>query len=118
MPHGASTYTSVVLDLFQDACELYDAQSAPGGGSAGTFPGSTAAADIATAMAAVTEASKLESNKECTPSYEQNRHAIIVSLYKIALGEDEHGNRNALYKANKFMGPRRCGRREQSLRYP
>ena len=33
MPHGASTYTSVVLDLLQDACELYDAQSAPGGGS-------------------------------------------------------------------------------------
>jgi hypothetical protein len=37
--------------------------------------------------------------------YEQTRHAIIVSLYKIALGEEEHGNRNALYKANKYMGP-------------
>ena len=106
MPYGASTYTSAVLDLVQDACELYGIQNAPaGGGSAGTLTGSTAAADIATAMAAVTEASKLESNKECTPSYEQSRHAIIVSLYKISLGEDEHANRNGLYKANKFMGP-------------
>jgi hypothetical protein len=35
MPHGASTYTSTLLDLIQDACDLYAAQSAPGGGSAG-----------------------------------------------------------------------------------
>jgi hypothetical protein len=56
-------------------------------------------------MAAASEASKLESSKECTTTYEQTRHAIIVSLYKIALGEEEHANRNGLYKANKYMGP-------------
>ena len=107
MPHGASTYTSVVLDLVQDACALFWAQSAPMGVPAAA-PGATvgaSAADIAAAMAAVNEASKLETNKECTPTYEQGRHAKIVGFYNIELGEDEHGNRNALYKANKWMGP-------------
>ena len=107
MPYGASTYTSVVLDLVQDACALFWAQSAPMGGAV-VPPGATVgatAADIAAAMAAVSEASKLETNKECTPTYEHGRHARIVDFYKIELGEDEHGNRNALYKCNKWMGP-------------
>ena len=84
MPHGASTYTSVVLDLIQDACQLFWDQSLPLGGSVGGGTGgvSTSAADIAAAMTAASEASKLESNKECTTMYEQTRHAIIVSLYK------------------------------------
>ena len=107
MPHGASTYTSVVLDLIQDAQQLYWEQTLPLGGSVATGGGATGtpAADIAAALAAASEASKLESSKECSTTYEQQRRAVIVSLYKIALGEEEHGNRNALYKANKFMGP-------------
>ena len=107
MPHGASTYTSVVLDLIQDAQQLFWDQSLPLGGSVSGGAGGvgTSAADIAAAMAAASEASKLESSKECTTTYEQTRHAIIVSLYKIALGEEEHANRNGLYKANKYMGP-------------
>jgi hypothetical protein len=99
MPHGANTDTSALLDLIQDACDLYAVQSAPGGGSGGggSIGGiTTSAADIAAAVSAVSEANKLESSKECTTTYEQGRHAIIVGLYKIALGEEEHGNRNAL----------------------
>ena len=78
MPHGASTYTSALLDLLQDACDLYAAQSAPGGGSGGggSMGGiTTSAADIAAAVSAVSEANKLESSKECTITYEQGKHA-------------------------------------------
>ena len=67
MPHGASTYTSVVLDLIQDAQQLYWEQTLPLGGSVATGGGATGmpAADIAAALAAANEASKLESSKEC-----------------------------------------------------
>ena len=80
MPHGASTYTSVVLDLIQDAQQLFWEQTLPLGGSVSGGGGGTgtSAADIAAAMAAANEASKLESSKECTTTYEQQRHANVT----------------------------------------
>ena len=66
--------------------------------------GGAAAADIAAALNAATEHSRLEATKECTTTYEQERHANMMRLYKLTLDESEHGNRSALYKAHKHMG--------------
>ena len=81
MPHGApSTYTSVVLDLIQDACQLYWDQSLPVGGSVSGGTGiSTSAANIAAAMTAASEASKLESSKECTTTVPMSRLGTLSS---------------------------------------
>ena len=55
MPHGASTYTSVIIDMIQDATQLFWDQTLPVGGSVSGGAGvvNTSAADIAAAMAAV-----------------------------------------------------------------
>ena len=110
MPHAASTYASVLLDLVQDAVDLYATHHPPaahvGGG------GGTGAADIAAALAVATEHSRLEVTKECTTTYEQERHANMMRLYKLTLDESEHGNRSALYKAHKHMG------KDSSHQYP
>ena len=79
----------------------------PSGGGGGT-----AAADIATALAAASEHSRREATKECTPTYEQERHANMMRIYRLTLEESEHGNRSALYKAHKHMG------KESSHHYP
>ena len=110
MPHAASTYTAVILDLVQDAVHLHVVSTAPGVPGGGG--GGTAATDIAAALAAASEHSRLESTKECTPTYEQERHANMMRIYRLTLEECEHGNRSALYKAHKHMG------KDSSHHYP
>ena len=103
MPHGATTYIAGLIDVVLDAVALYEAQTYVGMGSA-TGTG-TAASEIAKAMVEAQERSKLEATKEVTPTHEGARHAVIYGLYKLNLREDEYGNRNAQYKADKHMGP-------------